>query len=80
MELLLAAEAYLTGRASCGGVAPIQAVGEIVSPLFRQRHNIALQPRGFLGQLQMEVDLVQVGAHPQQNAARRGVAGANSTS
>src|SRR5438067_3155220 len=43
-----------------------------VNPLFRQRHNVALQPRRFLGQLQMEVDLVQVGTHAQQNAARGG--------
>ena len=36
---------------------------------FGQSDDVALQPRGFIGEFQVEVNLVQGGAHAQQNPA-----------
>lgn len=47
-------------------------LAEAILLLLRQRDDIALQTRRLFGQFQVQVNLVQVRAHPQQNAARCG--------
>ena len=53
-------------------IEPPALVTEAILVLLCQRYDIALQTRRLFGQFQVQVNLVKVRAHPQQDAARCG--------